>query len=96
MLKETILSSSAISISKWQHQARDKLPLSLLGFFVWNPIHLVYGGTYQYVLVCIALYRLVLLWCTYRYVPLVIVRMAVLLAAAGRLCSAVALELVAG
>jgi hypothetical protein len=44
---------------------------------IWNHIHLVYGGTYRYVPVCTVLYRLVLLWCTYWYVLLVKLRMAV-------------------
>ncbi len=43
----------------------------------WNPIHLIYGGTYRYVQVCTALYRLVLLWRTYWYVLLVNFRMVV-------------------
>jgi hypothetical protein len=40
-------------------------------------MHLAYGGTYWYVQVCTALYRLVFLWCTYWYVLSVYFRMAV-------------------
>jgi hypothetical protein len=48
-----------------------------MNFIIWSPIHLVYVGMYRYVPVRTGTYRLVLLWCTTRYVLLVNFRMSV-------------------
>jgi hypothetical protein len=44
---------------------------------IWNPVHLVYGGTYRYVPVRTGTYRYVLLYSMYQYVLLVIFRITV-------------------